>query len=367
MCALHLSKKITNKVAPSTQLHNPEMSTKEAVSGPQKQPENILEAQRRLDTQRKLEFMTMVRRNMENRKMKEPSNGNYLPFPKEENPLKMGFALEEIKLIKQEMKKMILTIGLKDVVSLRDTDEIMKLQQKIAEVEGERHNGGGFSLYGTNDEEGLHDGNMDEYEDYDDLEQDDYDVDEIPPDPQFLYEYAPTHHIEVELSDGPPGENRNRDDEPSCEFTFEYDRNGKLVPTYCNVEEQLRFMNLREKQGRVEAVDETGKKKKKKNNKKKKKAAAATQAPQQRMDENTGCLFCQYESFFGVKPVHMMRWYDQKVMNEERHRQKVREKLEKAKLKALQRLQPGYREEALDEGDDLDVSRSTVVDQGNEN
>ncbi|PSK36495.1 hypothetical protein C7M61_003968 [Candidozyma pseudohaemuli] len=340
------------------------MSTKEAVSGPHKTPEKALEAQRKLDTQRKLEFITMVRRNMENRKMQDPSNGNFLPFPKEENPFKMGFGLEEIKLIKQEMEKMILTIGLKDVVSLRDTDEIMKLQQKIAEVEAERQNEGGFSLYGTKDEEGLHECNMDEYEDYEDLEQDDYDIGEIQGDPEFLYDYGPTHHIEVELSDGPAGEHRNRDDEPSCEFTFEYDRNGKLVPTYCNVEEQLRFMNLREKQGRVEApVEETGKKKKKKSSKKKKKAA---QAPQRSIDENTGCLFCQYEAFFGVKPVHMMRWYDQKVMNEERHRQKVREKLEKAKLRALRRQQPDYHEEVQDDAEDLDGSRTTVVDQGNE-
>lgn len=342
------------------------MSTEEAISERQKQPEKLQEAQRKLDTQRKLEFITMVRRNMENRKMKESGSGSFLPFPKEENPFKMGFGLEEIKLIKQEMEKMILKIGLKDVVSLRDNDEIMKLQQKIAEVEAERLAESGFSLYGTNDEEGLHEGTMEDYEEYDDLEQDDYDIGEIQGDPEFLYDYGPTHHIEVELSDGPAGESRNRDDEPSCEFTFEYDRNGKLVPTYCNVEEQLRFMNLhlRDKQGRVEApqeVAETGKKKKKKNNKKKKK-----QEPQRAIDENTGCLFCQYEAFFGVKPVHMMRWYDQKVMAEERHRQKVREKLEKAKLKALRRQQPGYREEELanEEAEDLDGSRTTVVDQG---
>lgn len=338
------------------------MSTEEAISERPKHPEKRLEAQRKLDTQRKLEFMTMVRRNMENKRMKESNGGNYLPFPKEDNPFKMGFGLEEIKLIKQEMERMILKIGLKDVVSLRDNDEIMKLQQRIAEVEAERLAESGFSLYGTKDEEGLHDGNAEDYDDSDGLEQDDYDIGELQGDPEFLYEYGPTHHIEVELSDGPAGERRDRGDEPSCEFTFEYDRNGKLVPTYCNVEEQLRLMNLhlRDKQGLLETLherQETGKKKKKKNNKKKKK-----QEQQRAADDDSGCLFCQYEAFFGMKPVHMMRWYDQKVMNEERHRQKVREKLEKAKLKALRRQQTGYNE-TPDEAEDLDGSRTTVVDQ----
>ncbi|GBL49371.1 hypothetical_protein [Candidozyma auris] len=348
------------------------------------------ESQRTLDTQRKLEFITMVRRNMENRKMKESgnSNGGYSPFPTEENPLKMGFGADEIKLIRKEMEELIKKIGLREMLNDRTEgdeekmlrgDEIMKLQRKIAEAEAEQNSAQeGFSLYGTKDEEGLHAGNGDcgyEDDEYDDAEQDDYDIGELQGDAEFSYEYGPTHHIEVELSDGPVGEGGNRDDEASCEFTFEYDQNGKLVPTYCNVEEQLRFMNLRDKTPNSTMVaPPTGEKtkKNKKKNKKKKKSQQDGQKGQpvgnQRggFDADLGCLFCQYEAAFGVKPVHMMRWYDQKVMNEERHRQKVREKLERAKSKALKRQQSGYHAEdgGGDDGEESDASRTTVVDQG---
>lgn len=214
------------------------------------------------------------------------------------------------------------------------------------DVSARRNEPEGYSVYGTNDEQGLH-------ENYD--EQDDYDIQELEEGDNFLYEYAPTHHIEVELNDGPAGS--SNPDEPSCEFTFEYDRNGKLVPTYSNVEEKLRLMSLQSRLA-AETVKTEGKKKKKSKNKKKKVPDAAGQV----LDE-TCCLFCQYEAFFGVKPVHMMKWYDQKIMKDEKRRQKIKEKLESAKLKALKR-QREMRQRQNEEEEDSDGSRATVVDQG---
>lgn len=234
-----------------------------------------------------------------------------------------------------------------EFISFSGFDQIAKETRsgldKLARI---KHEAEGFSIYGTNDEEGLHDGNGH----YD--EQDDYDIDELDEQDGFLYDYAPTHHIEVELNDGPPGE--SHPDEPSCEFTFEYDRNGKLVPTYSNVEEKLRLMSL---QSRISGEPLKEGKKKRKNAKKKKKASQPV------LDESC-CLFCQYEAFFGVKPVHMMRWYDQKILKEEKRRQKIKEKLENAKLKAMKRLRElRQRQNAPEEDLDSDTSRVTVPDQ----
>lgn len=194
-----------------------------------------------------------------------------------------------------------------------------QLPQKNRKIKEDKE---GFSLYGTNDEEGLHDDNTEGFDD------EDYDLDELEDAGNFSYDYGP-HHIEVEVNNGPPGPDGADPNEPSCEFTFEYDRNGTLVPTDNNIEEKLRLMCLQSQEGGTSAP---GKKKKSSKKKKKKSAPAHPEA----LDPNC-CLFCQYEDFFGVKPVHMMKWYDKKMVREESRRQKIRAKLENAKLKALRR------------------------------
>lgn len=214
--------------------------------------------------------------------------------------------------------------------------KLVKRRPRVEEKEG-------FSLYGTNDEEGLHDGNAEGYEDD---EQDDYDIEELEDADNFLYDYGP-HHIEVEVNNGPPGSEPIDPDEPSCEFTFEYDRNGTLVPTDSNIEEKLRLMCLQSRG--EETLAQTGKKKKSGKKKKKKKT---THTINDAVDESS-CLFCQYEAFFGVKPVHMMKWYDKKILREEKRRQKIKEKLESAKLKALRRQREiRHDNEALDNAGD---------------
>ncbi|SGZ46534.1 CIC11C00000003786 [Sungouiella intermedia] len=283
-------------------------------------------------------------RNIANKKMAE--DDKYLPFPSEDDPPVPG-----------QVYKDFIETHLSDVYKGKDKQdkqdkqangtpilndlELGFLKARIAEFISftgsspygpERKIRGrprveekeGFSLYGTNDEEGLHDGNAD---DYDEDEQDDYDLDELEDAEKFLYDYGP-HHIEVEVNNGPASSEPVDPDEPSCEFTFEYDRNGTLVPTDNNIEEKLRLMCL---QSQGEETGQTGKKKKS-NKKKKKKATVSSEG----VDESC-CLFCQYEAFFGVKPVHTMKWYDKKMQKEAKRRQKIREKLENAKLKALRR------------------------------
>lgn len=249
----------------------------------------------------------------------------------------------------------------------------------------------GFSLYDTRDEEGLHDGNTDQF--YDD-DQDDYDLEEVQGD--FLYDYPGQRHIEVELNTAPECETHGfeecdcpifhagrgseytngsygfdeDEDGPSCEFTFEYDHKGKLVPTYSNVEEKLRLMNLESrissnanrKNLQLPSINEisagvshntnnSSSKSKKKNKKKKRTNSNTTSSKQSKTTSdqcnNTNvhsnpvfgscCLFCEYEVIYGAKPRQMIKWYDQRVQKEEQRRLEIKTKLENAKLRALRK------------------------------
>jgi hypothetical protein len=257
----------------------------------------------------------------------------------------------------------------------------------------------GFSLYDTQDEEGLHEGNTDAYYDHDDLDdyddgQDDYDIDEVNDD-QYLYD-SPTHHIEVELNtapecdehgmngcDCPIYENdtnarlRDRFDEegPSCEFTFEYDHTGKLVPIYSNVEEKLRLMTLQSRMAGAgtnfsltgaptlgDADANMSKKKKNKKKKKKKKSqnpqiSTFTNSTNMLLSSGGCCLFCEYEAVFGSKPKQMMKWYNQRIQQDEQRREEIKKKLEIAKLKAIKK-QRELRQKQYEQqnGHHLDIS-----------
>ncbi|KAK6456789.1 uncharacterized protein RJT20DRAFT_34422 [Scheffersomyces xylosifermentans] len=298
--------------------------------------------------------------------------------------------------------------------SLLKENEIDFLRSKISQMIGtnafnQNINGApfnprkreGFSLYDTQDEEGLHEGNADAYYDengeYHDDDQDDYDLEEINNDDPYSYGYPPTHHIEVELNAAPECDEHGLDgcdcpvyeyddgeryrggefgDEgPSCEFTFEYDHTGKLVPTYSNVEEKLRLMSL---QSRISAANGSNGSKsrngvnasnmklpsinelnigshnlnstdslkastKKKNKKKKKKKNASSETKDQPPRHHTGaigagcCLFCEYELVFGSQPRQMMKWYDQRIRRDEQRREEIKKKLENAKSKAIKK------------------------------
>lgn len=288
----------------------------------------------------------------------QPSAGQFLPFPKDHG--KSDVYLEAVRSLQMKEAEHYRNEQLRSKMEdpskgppLLSDEELKFLRSKITEfitfsgldqpAAELRPKESGFSLYGTNDEPGL----CGEY----DNDQEDYDLDELS-NQTFSYGYGPAHQIEVELNDG-PARDRGDDnpDEPSCEFTFEYDASGKLVPTYSNVEEKLRLMDLQSQMAQSHSmapqIEDASHKKKKKGGKKKKKLHEGTCDP---AVCSNACLFCQYEAFYGVKPVHMMRWYDQKVMKEEKHRQKVKEKLENAKLRALKRQQ-GFRPDDAHEDD----------------
>lgn len=199
----------------------------------------------------------------------------------------------------------------------------------------------GFSLYDTCDEEGLHEGNTDAY--YDDADQDDYDIEEITGDDAHN-----TRHFEVELNGTTECEEHgfgcdcarasSLDDGPLCEFTFEYDSSGKLVPVYNNVEEKLRMMSL---QDSVPPQIEDGDKKKKTKKKSKKKSESSTlplYADRQiTIGSGKCCLFCEYEAIFGTKPRQMIKWYDNKMHRDTMRREEIKNKLANAKLRAIKK------------------------------
>lgn len=186
----------------------------------------------------------------------------------------------------------------------------------------------GFDPYGTKDEEGLHD----EFCllcDEDDL-QDDYDIEEVQDELGHFYNQSgAAHHIEVELNDGKHGP--HDPNEPSCEFTFEYDGNGKLIPTSNNVEDKLRQYQLEAIKHLGVTPSKTSSKKKKK--KKKRSSEQAKPGVPGTIDESL-CLFCQYEAFYGEKPVHMMKWLEEKVSKEGERRKLLKEKLQSVKQAA---------------------------------
>ncbi|KAM9926322.1 hypothetical protein OXX80_010622 [Metschnikowia pulcherrima] len=231
----------------------------------------------------------------------------------------------------------------------------------------------GFDPYGNEDEEGLHDDNAGpENTEAEELHaQDDYDVEEVRDENKFSYEYPSRHHhFEVELSDGPPGAEADAD-EPSCEFTFEYDRDGKLIPTANNIEEKLRLMNLQSQissealssaQAQASAIAQASSSKKKKKTKKKKSKAKGEDEHGACGDAGSNvCLFCQYEDFYGVKPVYSRRRQDFTHKWEMERRMKIREKLESAKSGARLRHEQRRHDEHAAEYDS-EGSHGTVQD-----
>lgn len=348
-----------------------------------------------------------------------PDEDDYLPFPSEDGGKKsqpifnysLLEALEKASLdFSDRINKLEETEQVPEIGSSSSSREHSKMQQEYAqsllqepEINFLRNkiselvsNGGsghgkrslnsfpqqeGFSLYDTRDEEGLHEGNTDQYYDQDDYDLDEInDYEDINDRKNFLYDYPPSHHIEVELNtvpecpehgmdgcdcelytDHPAGQ---YDDEgPSCEFTFEYDRNGKLVPTYSNVEEKLRLMSLQSQMTgqnneslRLPSISEldiggAGVKAKKKKNKKKKGKGLVDTLADESSHADHSCLFCQYEMVYGEKPVQMMKWYDQRVRKDEQRRQDIKRKLETAKLNALKKQRELRNRQIHDNGD----------------
>ncbi|GEQ69480.1 hypothetical protein JCM33374_g3152 [Metschnikowia sp. JCM 33374] len=146
------------------------------------------------------------------------------------------FSEQDLQFLRKRLDEIVSQNG----IQLKDGEVDRLLESCVVEAKINQ----GFDPYGNEDEEGLHDGNSGE-QDEELPAQDDYNVEELQDEETFSYEY-PTrhHHFEVELSDRPPGSGPPDDNEASCEFTFEYDRDGKLIPTSNNIEEKLRLMNL---------------------------------------------------------------------------------------------------------------------------
>lgn len=236
----------------------------------------------------------------------------------------------------------------------------------------------GFSLYDTRDEEGLHEGNSQQY--YEDDDQDDYNLEEIDEAENFLYSVSPGEHRLQIIKNGGKlcdeedhckycqymrysgdkiDEEDEDDDEPSCEFTFEYDANGKLVHTDNNIEEKLRMMNLHpraDKNVKLPSISElnieqptlTNSKSKRKKKKKSKREEKVHEPGKVPSSDFHSCLFCEYEDFYGEKPREMIKWYNRKVKKDEQRRLEIKRKLENAKLRALKR-QRDLRQRKLEE------------------
>lgn len=270
------------------------------------------------------------------------------------------FSEHDLKFLRRRLDEIVSQNG----IQLKDGEVDRLLESCVVEAKINQ----GFDPYGNDDEEGLHDGNSGQHEDGLDV-QEDYDVDELHDEDDFSYDYPSRHHhFEVELSDGPPGSGPLDENEPSCEFTFEYDCDGKLIPTSNNIEEKLRLMNL-QSQITNEALSlalalamaialAAGGKKKKKNQKKKKKTKADEDHGACNEPGSNLCLFCQYEAFYGVKPAYSMKRQDYTHKWEMERRMKIREKLESAKLA---RHEQG-RWNRQNTNVDLDDSHGTVED-----
>lgn len=184
----------------------------------------------------------------------------------------------------------------------------------------------GFNLYDTKDEAGLNTYEPD----------DDYDIEEVEDD-----YYGTEHHIEVELKPECDIHDENCDCEfddmgEEYDFTFEYNEEGKLVPTFDGMKEYLKnskFKNLNnfDNFNKIEDLSKMNKLKKKKKPKKKNKA------PSFNPDSTDNCLFCDYEAVFGTPPTNLINYYNKKIEQEEFKRNEIKKKLQQAKLKALKK------------------------------
>lgn len=181
----------------------------------------------------------------------------------------------------------------------------------------------GFDPYGTKDEEGLctYAGDDEDYE-LDELEED-------------LYDGRTEHHIELELQPecdihgtedcDCPAYDVDLNEEESYDFTFEYNSEGKLVPTVDSLNEYLRAeANGFKANGKLEGLAQDPRitelerqpVHKKKHKKKRKK-----QVKKQMIfdpDKTDNCLFCDYEALYGKPPVHLMRWVDRQIADDDR-------------------------------------------------
>lgn len=177
-------------------------------------------------------------------------------------------------------------------------------------------------------------------------DQDEYDIEEISDDlhRRLDVEEGTEHHLELEIKPqcdihgseycecpvlDSDGEEFN--DGASYNFTFEYDENGKLVPTYSDVEDKFLDQHLdNNTPGKITEI--TGKKKSKKKKKKKK-----TKPPSFDPDSFSNCLFCDYEAIFGEPPKQLLKLYNKKVADEEKKREHIRKKLQAAKQNAIKK------------------------------
>jgi hypothetical protein len=185
-----------------------------------------------------------------------------------------------------------------------------------------------------------HNGSMDELEDEDQFDididiihdQDNYDVNEIIEDSNYSY----SHHIDVELNQNKP----QYEEGPSCEFTFEYDKNGKLIPTYNNVEEKIQLLQNKTKLPSINELnlkELPDKKDKRKKNKKKLENNVSPPIQGGLIMNSNCCLICEYEIVFGHKPKQLIKLYNQRVERDEKRRLEIKKKLENAKLKAMKK------------------------------
>lgn len=336
-------------------------------------PRRLLDENQRLDPQKLFE---LVSQNYDswlqvlNKQFNDDEN--FLPFPQESDELKPIFdyslldALdqaspelsENLKRLEQKIPKKTKKPARKqkdnesdkknvefDPESLLKKSEMEFLRNRISELVMKKGFGinrepkqEGFSLYDTRDEEGLHEGNSQQYDD-----QEDYDLEEINDGESFLYSVSPGEHgLQIMKNDDDNYNYQDEyDDEPSCEFTFEYDANGKLIHTDNNIEEKLRMMNLHprsQKNIRLPSISELNIEQpvvtKSKKKKKKKRKREDKKVPDNGV---YSCLFCEYEDFYGEKPREMIKWYNQKVKKDEQRRLEIKRKLENAKLRAMNR------------------------------
>lgn len=355
---------------------NGKVALSQSESSPEEKsnaPRRLLDENQRLDPQKLFE---LVSQNYDswlqvlNKQFNDDEN--FLPFPQESDELKPIFdyslldALDEaspelsenLKRLEQKIPKKTKKPAIKqkdnesdkknvefNPESLLKKSEMEFLRNRISELVMKKGFGinrepkqEGFSLYDTRDEEGLHEGNSQQYDD-----QEDYDLEEINEGESFLYSVSPGEHgLQIMKNDDDNYNYQDEyDDEPSCEFTFEYDANGKLIHTDNNIEEKLRMMNLHprsQKNIRLPSISELNieqpvvtKSKKKKKKKRK--------GEDKRVPDNSvySCLFCEYEDFYGEKPREMIKWYNQKVKKDEQRRLEIKRKLENAKLRAMNR------------------------------
>ncbi|RLV92545.1 hypothetical protein JA1_003085 [Spathaspora sp. JA1] len=380
---------------------------------------DIIQKQRQIDPDPKKLF-ELVSKNYENWsqamfKQFEQDNANFSPFPDDSIPSANTPPIFDYSLLealdvhddnnekvdppksdKKSVQPSPTLLSEYEIDFLRDRISQMIQHQGIG-TRDKNSTDRGFSLYDTRDEEGLHAGNTDDCYD-----QDDYDLEEITGDDDFHH-----HHIEVELNTVPECDVHGMDgcdcpiydyvegeedtqNGPSCEFTFEYDHTGKLIPTYNNVEEKLRLMNLenRLKQQKLPSISElnittgsnTTKKKKNKKNKKKNQPAKSTThqnlpttIPQDYygyIPSDKCCLFCEYQAIFGSKPRQMMKWYDQRILQEEQRRIEFKKKLENAKSKAIKkqrelRNKQLQQQQQKEEGQQLKQANREIEDKEN--